>query len=174
MHKRAPHRPDLAPRSMGSSRKKCNRGQAVGLAKNKALRSRAVANIVASYYSNSSIAAKNSKRKMVDKLLKAANLSFPLTPLHIKTVAGALKEAGYKSTFSYLIEISSWTTSGLPFWTDISSCAWPLQRETWAPGRKHQRSLKTPGPIGRSLRTPATSARRLAWLHTCLPVEFTG
>ena len=107
MHKRAPHRPDLAPRSMGSSRKKCNRGQAVGLAKNKALRSRAVANIVASYYSNSSIAAKNSKRKMVDKLLKAANLSFPLTPLHIKTVAGALKEAGYKSTFSYLIEMKT-------------------------------------------------------------------
>jgi len=106
-HKLAPHRLDLAPRVTGLGRKKCNRGQAVGLAKNKALRSRAVANIVASYYSNSSIAAKNSKRKMVDKLLKAANLSFPLTPLHIKTVAGALKEAGYKSTFSYLIEMKT-------------------------------------------------------------------
>jgi hypothetical protein len=38
---------------------------------------------------------------MVSKLLSAAHLDFPLTPLHIKTVAGALKEAGYKSTFSY-------------------------------------------------------------------------
>jgi hypothetical protein len=32
----------------------------MGLAKNKTLRNRAVANIVASYYSNSSVAAKNS------------------------------------------------------------------------------------------------------------------
>lgn len=39
--------------------------------------------------------------RMVSKLLSAAHLDFPLTPLHIKTVAGALKEAGYKSTFSY-------------------------------------------------------------------------
>ena len=89
-----PHRLDLAPRKIGPIQRKCNRGQAVGLAKNKTLRNRAVANIVASYYSNSSIAAKNSKRRMVDKLLKAANLDFPLTPLHIKTVAGALKDAG--------------------------------------------------------------------------------
>ena len=102
-----PHRLDLAPRKTGLMQRKCGRSHAVGLAKNKTLRNRAVANIVASYYSNSSIAAKNSKRRMVDKLLKAANLDFPLTPLHIKTVAGALKDAGYKSTFSYLIEMKT-------------------------------------------------------------------
>ena len=79
----------------------------MGLAKNKTLRNRAVANIVASYYSNASVAAKNSKRRMESKLLSAAHLDFPLTPLHIKTVAGALKEAGYKSTFSYLIEMKT-------------------------------------------------------------------
>ena len=106
-HKAKAHRHDLAPRKSGLTHKKCSRGQAVGLAKNKALRTRAVANIVASYYSNSSIAAKNSKRRMVDKLLKAAKLDFPLTPLHIKTVAGSLKDAGYKSTFSYLIEMKT-------------------------------------------------------------------
>ena len=133
---------------------------------------------MASYYSNSSIAAKNSKRKMVDKLLKAANLSFPLTPLHIKTVEGALKEAGYKSTFSYLIEMKTMHIELDYQWTSLLDRHFKLcmaaAKRNMAPGRKHQRSLKTPGPIGRSLRTPATSARRLAWLHTCLPVEFTG
>ena len=177
-HKLAPHRLDLAPRVTGLGRKKCNRGQAVGLAKNKALRSRAVANIVASYYSNYSIAAKNSKRKMVDKLLKAANLSFPLTPLHIKTVAGALKEAGYKSTFSYLIEMKTMHIELDYQWTSLLDRHFKLcmaaAKRNMAPERKLRRSLKTPGPIDHSWRTPATSTRRFAWQHICSPAEFTG
>lgn len=113
----APHRKDLAIRH--TTAKKCCRSTALGLAKNKTLRNRAVANIMASYYANSSVAAKNSKRRLVNKLLSAANLDFPLTPAHLKTVAGSLKDAGYKSAFSYLIELKTMHIEADHPWTPL-------------------------------------------------------
>ena len=78
--------------------------RAVELAKSKQKREGILTRIEEDYYSNSSRAAKASRRKSIMKILDAAKASYPLTPESIKMLAGALREAGYKSAYMYIIE----------------------------------------------------------------------
>lgn len=64
-------------------------------------------NVVAKvkFVANSSKKSKDSKRKAVKEILKAACAShLPLTAQKIKLLAGALKHSGYKSGHTYIIE----------------------------------------------------------------------
>jgi hypothetical protein len=64
----------------------------------------AVTRIEKDFYSNSSRAARSSKRKTAEKVLHAGGLTYPLTPCALKFLAGTLRESGYKSAYSYIIE----------------------------------------------------------------------
>eukprot|EP00435_Cladocopium_sp_Y103_P018170 s553_g4.t1 len=63
-----------------------------------------VKRVEADFYANSSRGAKEAKRKTVREVLKAGGVGFPLTPFSLKLLTGTLKESGYKSTASYLVE----------------------------------------------------------------------
>eukprot|EP00435_Cladocopium_sp_Y103_P072097 s218_g39.t1 len=63
-----------------------------------------VKRVEADFYANSSRGAKDAKRKTVKEVLKAGGVDFPLTPFSLKLLTGTLKESGYKSTASYLVE----------------------------------------------------------------------
>ena len=57
------------------------------------------------YFANSSRNAKEAKLKAVTDILTTAfSSAFPLTPKKLKLVAGVLREAGYKSADTYLVE----------------------------------------------------------------------
>eukprot|EP00435_Cladocopium_sp_Y103_P006119 s3866_g1.t6 len=63
-----------------------------------------VKRVEADFYANSSRGAKDAKRKTVMEVLRAGGVGFPLTPFALKLLTGTLKESGYKSTSSYLVE----------------------------------------------------------------------
>ena len=99
--------PDSKRRSVLNIPKAGLRG-AVAWAKSREARERAVKNLEAAFYANSSRAAKSSKRKTIMDILAAAKENYPLTPFSIKLIAATLKEAGYKSAYTYLIEAKSY------------------------------------------------------------------
>ena len=77
---------------------------AVELVPSKRRRENVVSQIEPEYYSNSLRAANASRRRPIEKILEAAKSPYPLTPESIKLLAGAVKEAGYKSAYMYIIE----------------------------------------------------------------------
>ena len=99
--------PDSKRRNVRNIPKAGLRG-AVAWAKSKNARDQAVKNLERAFYANSSRVAKSSKRKTILDILNAAKESYPLTPFSIKLIAATLKEAGYKSAYTYLIEAKSY------------------------------------------------------------------
>ena len=85
-----------------SRRSKASLARAVEIAAN--LHESVTSKVEQEYYANSSIAAKKSKQNTVLKILKARKVDFPLTPEMLRLVAGSLKQAGYKSAYTYIIE----------------------------------------------------------------------
>ena len=83
--------------------KRCRRN-AVKLATSKKKAEDLVKKVEKDFYANSSRAAQTSRRKTVENILNAGELSLPLTPTALKFVVGTLKEAGYKSAQIYLAE----------------------------------------------------------------------
>lgn len=78
---------------------------AIELAKANNFAAAAIQNIEKDYYANSSRSAKEAKRKAVKDLLAAAHMApYPLDPKKIKLIAGVLREGGYKSADTYLVE----------------------------------------------------------------------
>lgn len=101
-------RADLPLRTVGDKTPhhgtKPNLKPAVELVPSKQRRENVVSQIEPEYYSNSSRAANASRRRPIEKILEGAKSPYPLTPESIKLLAGALKEAGYKSAYMYIIE----------------------------------------------------------------------
>ena len=97
-------RKDLPKRRVGLNIQKPTIKAAVKLAKAKNALAGIVARVEEDFCANSSRAAKNSKRNTVNQVLRAGGEGFPLTPFALKLLAGTLREAGYKSTSSYLVE----------------------------------------------------------------------
>ena len=145
--------PDSKRRTVLNTPKSGLRG-AVAWAKSKEARERAVKNLETAFYANSSRAAKSSKRKTIMDIMTAAKESYPLTAFSIKLIAATLKEAGYKSAYTYLIEATSyhleqgheWTHS-LDRWFKLSINA---AKRGMDPGRKLGRSQRAIGPTSPS------------------------
>ena len=79
--------------------------RAVRLAMSKASRDEVLVGIEKDYYANSSRAAKASKAKAVETILKSAfDSAYPLDVKRIRLLGGTLKSAGYKSAHMYLAE----------------------------------------------------------------------
>ena len=97
-------RKDIPKRKSVNNISKPSLKNAVKLAKSRAAVRKAVEELENDFYANSSRAAKRSKRKTVSDVLKAGGLSFPLTPQSLKFIAGTLRETGYKSAYSYVVE----------------------------------------------------------------------
>jgi hypothetical protein len=108
--------PDSKRRTVLNTPKSGLRG-AVAWAKSKEARERAVKNLETAFYANSSRAAKSSKRKTIMDIMTAAKESYPLTAFSIKLIAATLKEAGYKSAYTYLIEAKSYHLEQGHEWT---------------------------------------------------------
>jgi len=116
LKKRRTDIPDSKRRTVLNTPKAGLRG-AVAWAKSKDARERAVQNLEKAFYANSSRAAKSSKRKTIMDILTAAKENYPLTPFSIKLIAATLKEAGYKSAYTYLIEAKSYHLERGHEWT---------------------------------------------------------
>eukprot|EP00435_Cladocopium_sp_Y103_P014751 s2194_g3.t1 len=97
-------RKDLPKRKSVNNMAKPNLQWAVKLAKTRNSMREVIKRVEDDFYSNSSRASKNSKRRTVSELLKAGGEGFPLTPYALKLIVGTLREAGYKSTSAYLVE----------------------------------------------------------------------
>eukprot|EP00435_Cladocopium_sp_Y103_P025149 s4373_g6.t1 len=79
--------------------------RAVDLAKQASLAKNIIRRVENDFYSNSSRNAKDAKRRAVRNVLEAAfEHPYPLTPDKMKLLAGAFREAGYKSADTYLVE----------------------------------------------------------------------
>ena len=99
-------RPDLPLRRKSKlATGKASLARALDIAKEKSVANNIIKGIEDDYYANSSRSAKQTKRKVVADLLTAAKLKpYPLEPVKLKLIAGVLREAGYKSADSYLVE----------------------------------------------------------------------
>ena len=97
-------RKDLPKRPSARNLPKPCRRNAVKLATSKKKAEDLVKKVEKDFYANSSRAAQTSRRKTVENILKAGELTLPLTPTALKFVVGTLKEAGYKSAQIYLAE----------------------------------------------------------------------
>ena len=100
----------------------------------------AIQNIEKDYYANSSRSAKEAKRKAVKDLLAAAHMaSYPLDPKKIKLIAGVLREAGYKSADTYLVEAkTAHIEEGWP-WTALLDRHFKLCRKAVKRGQGPQK-----------------------------------
>eukprot|EP00435_Cladocopium_sp_Y103_P057330 s591_g19.t1 len=79
--------------------------RAIGLAKQISSAKGIIQRVENDFYSNSSRSAKDAKRRAVRNVLEAAfEHPYPLTPDKMKLLAGAFREAGYKSADTYLVE----------------------------------------------------------------------
>lgn len=97
-------RKDLPKRKSANTLSKPCLRSAVKLAKAKGTLNEIVARVEEDFCANSSRASKSSKRRAVDEILKAGGEGYPLTPFALKLLVGTLRESGYKSTSSYLVE----------------------------------------------------------------------
>ena len=111
VQKAKPRRRDLPqykPRKTGVTKKsssKASIARAVHLATN--MQEQVVTKVEKEYYANSSAASKLSKRKLIAKIFKGAKANYPLTPEKLRLLAGSLKQANYKSAYTYVIEAKS-------------------------------------------------------------------
>ena len=104
MSKPSKRRKDLPKRPSAQNMPKPCRRNAVKLATSKMKAVDMVKKVEKDFYANSSRAARASRRKTVENIMRAGELNFPLTPTALKVIVGTLKEAGYKSAQIYLAE----------------------------------------------------------------------
>ena len=97
-------RKDLPSKPSPKNIPKANLRNAVKLALAKNNAQKVIRSVEENFYANSSRAAKVSRRKTVSDILKAGDMSMPLTPNSLKFLVGTLKESGYKSSAIYLAE----------------------------------------------------------------------
>ena len=112
-------RKDLPKRSSSAKLPKPSRRSAVKLAKAKCALAGIVARVEMDFCANSSRAARASKRNTIKQILRAGNEGFPLTPFSLKLLAGTLRESGYKSAHSYLIEAKLEHVEAGHSWTSL-------------------------------------------------------
>eukprot|EP00435_Cladocopium_sp_Y103_P009335 s5162_g2.t1 len=88
-----------------TTRSKPSLARAIGLARQISSAKGIIQRVENDFYSNSSRSAKDAKRRAVRNVLEAAfEHPYPLTPDKMKLLAGAFREAGYKSADTYLVE----------------------------------------------------------------------
>jgi hypothetical protein len=144
-------RKDLPKRSSSAKLPKPSRRSAVKLAKAKCALAGIVARVEMDFCANSSRAARASKRNTIKQILRAGNEGFPLTPFSLKLLAGTLRESGYKSVHSYLIEAKLEHVEAGHSWTSLLDRHFKLRVAAAKRGqdleRKQQKCLKGHGPI---------------------------
>ena len=171
-------RKDLPKRPSARNLPKPCRRNAVKLATSKKKAEDLVKKVEKDFYANSSRAAQTSRRKTVENILKAGELTLPLTPTALKFVVGTLKEAGYKSAQIYLAEAKNMHVEkgspGATCWIEITSCVQQQQKEAQAHARKLWKLLNTSGLRVNSWTSRHLEATRSACPPTCLHVVYTG
>eukprot|EP00435_Cladocopium_sp_Y103_P029407 s1622_g7.t1 len=84
---------------------KPNLARAISIAERASSAKGVIQRIEGDFYANSSRNAKEAKRRAVRNVLEAAfESAYPLSPDKLKLLAGAFREAGYKSADTYLVE----------------------------------------------------------------------
>ena len=134
-------RKDLPSKPSPNNIPKANLRNAVKLALAKNNAQKVIRSVEDNFYANSSRAAKVSRRKTVNDILKAGDMSMPLTPSSLKFLVGTLKESGYKSSAIYLAEAKTAHIEQGHDWSHLldrnyTSFAW--LRQNGAQGRRRR------------------------------------